>query len=125
MPLNRKAGLNRKSPMKRKPWENKEVSDAIDFGGKGVKGSGNKWWNPGDVKSGEFLIDSKTTIHKSYSIKETTWLKIQKESLHSQRLPALSIQTSSESGDGIEVVVLNKQDLLAMLDELKELRAKE
>ena len=121
--LSRKGGgLNRKSPMKRKPWEKKEVSDAVDFGGKGVAGSGNKWWNPSDVNAGDFRIDSKTTKHKSYSITEETWLKIRKEAIHCQALPLLSILTSSETGGGIEVVVVDKQDFLAMREELSERR---
>ena len=115
-------GLNRKSPLKRKAWEKKEHSDAEDFGGEVVKGSGNKWYRPSDVKTSDFMIDSKTTKHASYKLTEDTWAKIRKEAIQNSRLPLLSIKTSVEADNGIEVVVVDKQDFLAMQQELKRSR---
>lgn len=122
MPIGRGGGLNRKSPLKRKNWEKKEHSDAEDFGGAVVAGSGNRWYRPSDVKTAEFMIDSKTTKHASYTVTEATWEKIRKEAIQNARLPILSIKTSVEADNGIEVVVVDKQDFLAMQDRLKWLR---
>lgn len=88
-----------------KKWQLKEKSDAKLFKGNRVKGSGNKWYSPGDVKSDVFLIDSKQTDKKSYSVSKKTWDKIYEEALFSFRIPMLSLNI-----DGTELVVLDKND---------------
>lgn len=75
-----------------KKWQLKEKNDAKSMGGKRVKASGSLWWVPGDVKTDVFLIDSKCTDKKSYSVSLTTWRKLSDEALFSFRLPMLSLQ---------------------------------
>lgn len=92
-----------------KNWEKKEKKDQKDFGGKRVKGSGNQWYAPGDVKHNEYLIDSKHTEKKSYSITLETWDKLYEEALFSYRIPMLSLQIQDT-----ELVVLSKDDFLRL-----------
>lgn len=93
-----------------KPWQKKEKSDAKDFQGKVQKASGSTWTDPGDVKTARFLIDSKHTTKKSYSISLKTWDKLYEEALFEFRLPLLSLQIQNT-----ELVVLDKADLLRLL----------
>lgn len=92
-----------------KKWKLKEHSDAKAFGGKRQKGSGNYWSSPGDVKSTDFLIDSKQTDKASYSITKKTWDKLYEEALFSYRYPLLSLIIQD-----LELVVLSKQDFIAL-----------
>ncbi len=98
-------------------WQKKEKNDAREFGGRVTPRSGGMWSFPGDVKTDMFLIESKTTDKKSYSITANTWRKLYSQALKSQRLPLLSIQLAKED---IEVVVLDKNDFIAFLEELQK-----
>ncbi len=93
-----------------KKWEKKEKKDQEDFGGSRIKGSGNQWNAPGDVKTDKFLIDSKQTDKKSYSITLKTWDKIYEEALFMKKLPLLSLQIQK-----IELVVIDKEDFLKLI----------
>ena len=73
-------------------WKKKEIKDASVFEGKVTPGSGHQWYKKGDVRTKNFLIDSKTTDKKSFSITQKMWNKISYEALLSQRLPMLSIK---------------------------------
>jgi len=95
-----------------KKWVKKEKLDEKLFGGHRQKGSGNTWSAPGDVKTDKFLIDSKQTDKKSYSVSLATWDKLYEEALFSKRLPILSLQIQN-----IELVVLDKEDFLKILKE--------
>ena len=95
-----------------KKWEKKEKSDEKLFGGRRQKASGNQWYAPGDVKSDKFLIDSKQTDKKSYSITLKTWDKLYEEALFARKLPMLSLQIQK-----IELVVMDKEDFLKLLQE--------
>ena len=63
-------------------WKKAEKRIAKDFGGKRVRGSGNKWWNPGDIsvlelgKLGSTLIENKQTDQKTYSLSLKVLTKI-------------------------------------------------
>ena len=96
--------------MKVPAWKKKEKSDQKSFGGRKSRGSGNYWAQPGDIKSENFLIDSKYTKHKSYSISIENWEKISDEALFSFRLPLLSIKMQDT-----EVVILSKSDFLNLI----------
>ena len=93
-----------------KKWKQKELKDRKDFRGKSIRGSGNQAFHPGDIKSDQFLIESKQTDKQSYSISLKTWTKIYDEALFSFKLPLLSIQIQD-----VELVVLDKQDFLKLL----------
>ena len=92
-----------------KRWQIKEKKDAQDFDGRRVKGSGNQWHSPGDIRNDTFLVDCKSTTKKSYSVSKSTWDKIYEEALFSQRLPLLSLDI-----DGLELVVISKEDFLEL-----------
>jgi hypothetical protein len=98
-----------------KRWQKKERKDKDLFQGKLRPRSGGLWFAPGDVTTEEFLIDCKSTEHKSFSITESIWDKIHIEALKSRKLPCLSILL----GDGTEVVVLDKNDFLSFFKEKK------
>lgn len=91
-------------------WKDKEKKDSKDFGGYRQKGSGNFWAKPGDVKTDKFLIDSKQTEKKSYSISLETWDKLYEEALFSFRIPILSLLIQNK-----ELVVLDKEDFLKLI----------
>jgi hypothetical protein len=91
-------------------WKKKEKKDAVDFGGKAQRGSGNQWFAPGDSKTHTWLIESKQTSKKSYSLKKSVLDKLCEEALFSKRLPLLSIDI-----DGIEVVTIFKEDFINVM----------
>lgn len=95
----------------KKPWQLKEIKDANDFGGSVNKASGSLWYKPGDVSTDKFLIDSKQTDKKSYSISLKTWNKLFDEALFSFRIPILSLEIQDK-----ELVVLDKEDFLKILE---------
>lgn len=95
-----------------KKWQAKEKKDAKDFDGRVHKGSGNQWYQPGDVSTERFIIDSKQTDKKSYSVSLKTWDKLYEEALFLKKLPILSLQIQD-----VEVVVLDKEDFLKILRE--------
>jgi hypothetical protein len=92
-----------------KDWRKKEKKDAKDFEARRMPRSGGLWFAKGDSRSGQFLIETKTSKHKSFSITERIWGKLAREALLSQRIPILSI----ELGGGIELVVLDKNDFIS------------
>lgn len=101
-----------------KKWQKKEKSDADIFKGKRTPRSGGFWAFPGDVRSDKFLIDSKVTEQKSYSINKNIWEKVEHEALKSGKIPILSV---SIINDGIELVVLDRNDFVELLkNEQKE-----
>ena len=88
-----------------KKWELKEKSDASMVGGKRVRGSGNKWNSPGDVRSDKYLIECKQTDNKSYSLTKEKLDKIYEEALFAYKIPLFSIKIQD-----MEVVVMFKED---------------
>ena len=94
-----------------KKWELKEASDAKLFDGKRVKGSGNRWYAPGDIKSDKFLIEAKQTEKKSYSLTKKRLNKIYDEALFSFRIPMFSIQIQD-----LDLVVLFREDFEKILN---------
>lgn len=95
-----------------KPWQRKEKEDANDFGGRKTPRSGGFWGFPGDIKTDKFLIDSKTTKHKSFTIPASMWRKINHEALKSRLIAMLSISLINED---IDLVVLDKNDFIELL----------
>jgi len=94
----------------KKKWQDKERKDLRAFKGRRTPRSGGLWFAPGDVTTKDFLIDSKTTEKKSFSVTADMWKKIHNEALKSRRLPCLSVSLSNY---GIEFVVLDKNDFLS------------
>lgn len=102
-----------------KNWEIKEKNDSRFFGGKRVRGSGNKWYAPSDVKTDDFLIESKYTSKKSYSLNIDKLDKLYEEALFSYRIPIFSIQIQDQ-----EFVVLWKGDFEKLIEKPAELDRK-
>jgi len=96
-------------------WQKKELRDSISFGGRRTPRSGGLFFAPGDVTTDKFLIDCKSTEKKGFSITEQIWDKIHTEALKCRKLPCLSIQL----GNGVEIVVLSKDDFLTFFKERK------
>ena len=99
-----------------KPWQKKEKKDAKDFGGKVTPRSGGYFSFPGDVVTKDFLIDSKTTDKNRFSITANMWTKVFNEALKSRKIPILSILLIN---NGIELVVLDKNDFISLLENKK------
>lgn len=98
--------------MSNKPnWQKKEIRDAKDFGAYVTKASGRVWNDPGDSQNKDWLIESKYTDKKSYSVSLKTWKKLEKQALIAFRLPLLSVQMQDT-----EVVVLDKEDFIKLLN---------
>ena len=96
-----------------KDWQKKESKDAKSFGGKVTPKSGGFWAFAGDVVTDKFLIDSKTTEKKSFSVTKKIWRKLYNEALKSRKIPILSLLLINES---IELVVLDKNDFISLLE---------
>ena len=96
--------------MKLTAWKKKENKDSKDFNGTLTRGSGNKWFAPGDSKNDIWLIESKQTNKKSYSLSTDQLKKIYDEALFSFRLPMMSIKIQN-----INVIVLFKDDFLNLI----------
>ena len=98
--------------MVKKDWQKKERTDAHDFDARQTPRSGGLWFAKGDSRSKRFLIESKTTIHKGFAVTEKLWKKVEKEGLLSRRIPLLSIKFK----DGIELIVLDKNDFISLVE---------
>lgn len=98
-----------------KRWELKEESDARTINGKRNRGSGNRWYAPGDIKSDTFLFESKDTEHKSFTITKDLLNKIYEEALFSYRVPVFSIRIQD-----LDVVLMFREDWEKYINEKKD-----
>ena len=96
-----------------KKWKQKEKKDAKSFGTRPMPRSGGLWFAKGDSRNDKFLIESKHTIHKGFTITGKLWEKLEKEGLLNERIPLLSV----ELGSGAELVILDKNDFIELSDE--------
>lgn len=101
--------------MIKKKWQKKEKKDAKDFETRQMPRSGGLWFAKGDSRNEKFLIETKITIHKGFTIVEKFWKKLEREGLLSRRIPILSI----EFGHKIELVILDKNDFITLMEKLK------
>ena len=99
-----------------KAWQKKETKDAEQFGGRRTPKSGGFWSFAGDVVTKDFLIDSKTTDKKSFSITANMWTKLFNEAIKARKLPILSILLINNE---TELVVLDKNDFISLLEKKK------
>ena len=97
-----------------KKWQQQEKNLASDFSGKRVKGSGNKWYSPGDIKSPDFLIEAKQTDKPSYSLNRKKLIKLFEEALFSYRTPLMAINIQ-----GDDFILMWKQDFDKLLSKKK------
>ena len=106
-------------------WESKEKKDQKDFNATPTPASGARWFAPGDSKNQDFLIESKDTTKKSFSLSRNVWVKLWRQALGSKnskglpRLPILSIKFEKTFTEKeIEVVVLDKEDFLYLMEKI-------
>ena len=88
-----------------KNWKLKEEHDAWTIKGKRVRGSGNRWYNPGDSRSWKYLTESKFTERGSYSLNYKKLRKIYNEALLIYKIPLFMIQIKD-----VEVVIMFLED---------------
>lgn len=96
-----------------KNWQLKEKSDAKLIGGRRVRGSGNKWHNPGDSRSEHYLSESKYTDKKSYSLNYNKLKKIYNEALLTYKIPLFMIQIKD-----INLVTMFEEDWVKLKEGL-------
>ena len=65
---------------------------AVDIGGRTQPGSGNQWNAKGDVKSESLLIECKSTIHQSFTLKVDVLEKIEREAALAGREAVLQVE---------------------------------
>lgn len=97
----------------KKNWQKKERRDSVDFGARQMPRSGGLWFAKSDSRNDKFLIESKSTIHKGFTVTGKLWKKLEREGLLSSRIPVLSV----ELGNGSELVVLDKNDFISLMEE--------
>lgn len=87
-----------------------ELSVANSLNGKTVVASGAMWNAKGDVRNDEFLVECKTTKNYHYTLRSTTWEKIQFEARKDRmRIPLLIVDLE----DSDRYVIFNPRDFLS------------
>ena len=83
-----------------------------DYGGKRTPGSGNQWHTKGDVKTDRLLVECKTTVKKSYSLKLEDLVKHMAYGILENKIPVFEIEFSPWK----TFIVLDKEDFLELLE---------
>jgi len=87
-----------------------EERTADTYKGSRNAGSGSGWVRKNDVRSEMFLIENKFTDNKkSYSIKSTDLIELNREAIKESRIPVLQFDLA-----GRRYVVLNEDDFLLL-----------
>lgn len=94
-----------------------ESRAAKDYGGNRTPGSGNRWFQKGDVKTDAYLIECKTTTKASYSLKSGDIKLHWVHALMENKIPVFEIEFSEY---GATCVVLDKNDFLALTEGNRE-----
>jgi hypothetical protein len=107
-----------KTPKQRKKRSDKQektlAQELKSLGGATKPGSGNQWHSKGDVEDKEFLHECKYTQYKSYSLTLKTWKEIEEKAFSmGGKIPAMHILLD-EGGEDLELIVLSKDDYLAL-----------
>lgn len=74
----------------------------------------------GDIQKDQFLIEVKSTIHESLSVKRDWLLKVGQEALEKNKLPALAVQFVTENGEpkkNGDWIMIRVRDWEHLLDE--------
>lgn len=84
------------------------------LGGRQTPGSGNQVGAKGDAKVGQFLIEMKSTVNDSFTLKREVLAKIAGEAMQQNKYPALTVSFvqgngQPRSGDSEWVLVPLKQ----------------
>lgn len=81
------------------------------IGGSRIAASGAFWSRKGDVRSERFLVEHKFTEKKSFSLKQETLKKIEREAVMVGRIPLLGVSLG-----GTDYVVMLEQDFVDLAD---------
>jgi hypothetical protein len=75
-------------------YEETKINNIL--GGRKTIGSGNKWFDKGDIKWEKYLIEAKATAKKSISLK-LSWIdKIEQEAFKEGKEPAIVLSISGK-----------------------------
>lgn len=77
--------------------------------------SGAFWHDKGDIETMEYLVDTKATKHRSFSVTLQDWYKIAKEARQKKKVPALVIEFGEELA--LVVITLGEFDALRRMVE--------
>lgn len=89
---------------------------AKELGGRRIPGSGSRWDSKGDVKTKKFLVEAKTTTHKSFSVSSDILAKVELEAVGTGRTPVVSVELTGGSVPK-RYAVLSWEDFLALTGE--------
>ncbi len=84
--------LHQKQQDKHKKSKKQELRLANELRGERQKGSGSQAFHKGDVKTTELLVESKRTEKDSLSVKKAWLIKISREAVGYNKIPALSLE---------------------------------
>jgi len=99
---------NSKRQIKRKSIK-RELTIAIDTGGKRHMGSGSLWYKKSDASDSDFQYEDKFTNNLDYRITLSDLKKIEREALLSGKLPVFKIGYLNTN---FEIVILRRQDCI-------------
>lgn len=94
-----------------KDWVKKEKHDAKKFNAHRTKGSGNSWYNPGDSRNDKYLIESKQTLKKSYSLNKDKLDKLYEQGLFTYKTPLLAVRIMD-----MDLIVVFEEDFSKLLE---------
>lgn len=94
-----------------KDWVKKEKHDAKKFSTKRIKGSGNSWYSPGDSRNDKYLIESKQTLKKSYSLNKDKLDKLYEQGLFTYKTPLLAVRIMD-----MDLIVVFEEDFSKLLE---------
>jgi hypothetical protein len=86
-----------------------EKKAAKDYNGRTTPGSGATWHHKADVRSDKYLVECKTTVKSSYSLKATDVKKLLDQALTENRTGLFEIEFSEL---GLTCVVMDKEDFI-------------
>jgi hypothetical protein len=79
-----------------------EENSSVRLGMRLTPGSGNQWHSKGDFKNQDYLVEHKSTVHNSISIKKAWWDKICEEAFNEMRTPVISVVFSDKHGKPVD-----------------------
>lgn len=92
-----------------------EKRAAKDYGGKVTPGSGNQWMHKADVHTNDYIVECKSTVKKSYSIKEADFTKLYYQAIIENKIPLFEIEFSET---GRTLVLMDKNDFIPMKERI-------
>jgi len=95
-------------------WQKKEKQDKKLFGARATPRSGGLWNFKGDSQSKHFLVESKQTEKKSFSLTKKLLEKVYLQGLKESKIGVISIQVQNQ-----ECIVTEKSDFIEICKKAK------